>query len=85
MQIWQKSSLGERYLGLEKSLAVCLCSTKSGSVIPTHEADKAVGRHIPQLNKMYRAATTKPMKGLASQPKQPPLFTVSLIFHKMLG
>lgn len=54
-------------------------------MIPTNMAAKAVGRHIPQLNKMYRAATTKPMKGFASQPKQQHLFTVSLIFHKLLG
>lgn len=57
----------------------------SVSMIPTNMAAKAVGRHIPQLNKMYRAATTKPMKGFASQPKQQHLFTVSLIFHKLLG
>lgn len=70
---------------LSKSQAVCLCGTKSVSMIPTNKAPKAVSRHIPQMNKMYRAATTKPMKGLASQPKQQPLFTVSLIFDKPLG
>lgn len=53
-------------------------------MIPSNKAAKAVVRHIPQLNKKYRAATTKPMKGLASQPKQQPLFSVSLIFHKPL-
>lgn len=62
-----------------------VCVALTVSMIFTNIAAKAVCTHIPQLNKMYRAVTTKPMKGFASQPKQQPLFTVSLIFYKLLG
>ena len=83
MGIWQNVSPGKIFR-LIKSLAVCLCGTKSVPMIPSNKAAKAVGRHVPKLNKTY-TATTKPIKGLASQPKQQPLCSVSLIFYKPLG
>lgn len=38
-------------------------------MIPTGMAARAVGRRVPQLNKMYRAATAKPMKGPCQSAK----------------
>lgn len=77
--------LSREIFKLGKSQAVCLRRTKGASRITSNEAAKVVSRRVPQQNKMYIAATAKPMKDLASQPKQPSLFTVSLIFHRPLG
>lgn len=71
MHIWQNVSTGTMFRR-SSSPGLRLRGTEAAPTTPTDAAAKAVGRHVPQLNKMYRAPATKPMKGLASQPKQQP-------------